>query len=102
MINSKGFSWPETIVALSVIFLIATTLLPLLSNMVVLLEEKKRKYHSSVVIKEGVKMYIEENLLDGSMRIDEIEYTFSIDGQQICVNYEGMTEEKMNCLSISY
>ena len=102
MNNSKGFSWPETIVSLSVIFLIATMLLPILSNMVIQLEEKKRQYHSSIVINEGVKMYFAEHLLHGSLWIDEIEYTFTIDNQLICVNYEGMSEEKMNCLPISY
>ncbi|WP_391201831.1 hypothetical protein [Psychrobacillus sp. L4] len=102
MNNSRGFSLPETIVSLSVIFLIATTLLPLLSNMATQLEEKRRKYHSSIVMHEGIKMHIAENILSGKMQMDNLLYTFEIDDEQICVNYEGMREEKYNCLSISF
>ncbi|TQR19557.1 type II secretion system protein [Psychrobacillus vulpis] len=102
MKNSYGFSWPESIVSLTVIFLIATTLLPLLSNMTIQLEEKKRKYHSSIVIHEAIKMYLIDNTQRGTMQIEKLEYSFAIDSEQICVHYEGMREEKSNCLTISY
>lgn len=102
MRNSSGFSWPETIVSLTVTFLIATTLLPLVSNMTVQLEEKKRQYHASIVMHEGVKMYIAESIFSGTMYIDKLPYNFIVDSEQICVSYEGMREEKRNCLSISH
>lgn len=102
MRNSDGFSWPETILALSITFIIATTLLPLLNNMNVQLEEKKRKYHSSIVMHEAAKMYITENTWSGSMQIEKIAYTFEVNDEQICVQYEGMREEKTNCVTIAY
>ena len=102
MKNSRGFSLPETIVSLAVILLVATSLLPLLSNMTTNLEEKRRKYLSTVVMNEAIKMYITENILTGAMHIDKLKYTFAIDEKQICVKYEGMREEISNCVSISY
>lgn len=102
MKNSRGFSWPETIVALSITLLVALTLLPILSNMTVQLEEKKRKYYSTVVMLEGVKRYTAENTLAGTMHMDNLQYTFIIDNYQICVRYEGMRGEKSNCVALSY
>ncbi|MFF2754338.1 competence type IV pilus minor pilin ComGE [Psychrobacillus sp. NPDC058041] len=102
MNNNKGFSLPETIVSLAVILLVATSLLPLLSNLTTNLEEKRRKYISSVVMHEAIKMYIAENVFAGAMHIDKLKYTFAIDEKQICVKYEGMREEISNCVSISY
>ncbi|WP_144511073.1 hypothetical protein [Bacillus sp. FJAT-22090] len=102
MRNSDGFSWPETILALSITFIIASTLLPLLNNMNVKLEEKKRKYYSSLVMHEAAKMYISENTQSGSRQIEMITYTFQVDNEKICVHYEGMREERENCVTISY
>ncbi|SER80960.1 competence type IV pilus minor pilin ComGE [Psychrobacillus sp. OK032] len=101
MRNSDGFSWPETILALSIIFIIASTLLPLLNNMQVQLEEKKRKYHASVVMHEATKKYITENSWNGSMDIERVTYTYEINNHEICVYFEGMREEKSNCVTFS-
>lgn len=101
MRNSDGFSWPETILALSITFIIATSLLPLLNNMQVQLEEKERKYHASVVMLEAAKKYIAENSWTGSMDIEKVAYTYEIHNHQICVYYEGMREEKSNCVTFS-
>jgi len=101
MRNSDGFSWPETILALSITFIIATTLLPLLNNMQVQLEEKKRKYHASVVMHEAAKKYITENSRNGSMDIEMVAYTYEASDDQICVYYEGVREGKTNCVTVS-
>lgn len=101
MKNNNGFSWPETILSLSITFIIATTLLPLLHNITVQLEEKKRKYHASIVMHEATKMFITENISTGSMHIEKVAYMFTIDDESICVNYEGVREEKTSCLTIS-
>ena len=101
MRNSDGFSWPETILALSITFIIATTLLPLLNNMQVQLEDKKRKYHASVVMLEAAKKYITKTSLNGSMDMEKVTYTYEIHNHQICVYYEGMREEKSKCVTFS-
>ena len=100
MKNDAGFSWPETILSLSITLIIASTFLPLLNNVIAQLEEKKRKYHASIVIHEAAKMFIADNVTTGLMNIEEVEYEFSIDYEQICVSYEGVREEKENCISI--
>lgn len=101
MKNNAGFSWPETILTLSITFIIASTLLPLLNNMNIQLEEKKRKYHASVVMLEATKMYIAESISSGTMSMEKVAYTFEINEEQICVYYEGLWEEKASCIPIS-
>ncbi|WP_342598383.1 type II secretion system protein [Psychrobacillus sp. FSL H8-0483] len=101
MKNNDGFSWPETILSLSITLIIATTLLPLLHNFTVQLEEKKRKYHASIVMNEATKMFITENISTGSIHIEKVAYMFVIDNENICVIYEGVREEKTSCLTIS-
>ncbi|MFJ8066719.1 hypothetical protein ACIQYS_19190 [Psychrobacillus sp. NPDC096426] len=101
MKNSNGFSWPETILALSITFIIAITLLPLLNNMHVQLEEKKRKYHASIVIHDAAKKFISESSYNGTMDIEMVAYTYVVRNDQICVYYAGMREEKTNCVTVS-
>ena len=100
MKNSHGFSWPETILSLSITFIIATTILPLLNIMMVQLEDKKRSYHSSLVMHEVAKMYTVEGISTGVMDIEHVTYSyeFEIEKDEICVDYEGMREEQHKCL----
>ncbi|MEK3981228.1 hypothetical protein MKY37_19655 [Psychrobacillus sp. FSL K6-2836] len=100
MKNSYGFSWPETVLSLSITFLIATTILPLLNSMIVRLEDKKRDYHSSLVMYEIAKMYIVEGILTGAMQVDGVMYSYEISGEKICVDYEGMREEQRKCMPL--
>lgn len=98
MKNSHGFSWPETILSLSITFIIATTILPFLNNMNVQLEDKKRDYQSSLVMYEATKMYAVENISTGSIRVDRVLYSFEVTGDKICIDYEGMREEQRKCV----
>lgn len=99
--NNKGFSWAETILTLFITFIIATILLPLLNNMSVQLEEKKRKYHSAMVMNEAAKLFITENIENGSLSIDGVTFNFQISEQEVCVDYQGVRGEKRNCIGIS-
>ena len=100
MKNSHGFSWPETILSLSITFIIATTILPLLNNMVVQLEDKKRDYHSSLVMYEVAKKYTVENIQNGGMQVDKILYSYEISNEKLCVDYEGMREKRYKCVPL--
>lgn len=99
--NCKGFSWAETLLTLFITFMVATMLIPLLTQMSVQLEDKKRKYHSAVVMNEAAKMFITENITGGSLTIENIEYQFRVDLQQICIEYKGVRGEKVNCIDTS-
>ncbi len=100
MNNSEGFSWPETVLSLSIIFIITTTILPFLNYMVVHLEDKKRDYHSSLAMYEAAKMYIVENISTGVMQVDGVMYSYEVSDASICIDYEGMREEQRKCVSI--
>lgn len=100
MNNSNGFSWPETILSLSITFLIATTILPLLSNMMVQLEDQKRRYHTSLVLYEVAKTYTFESISTGVMYIEKVPYSYEIDNENICINYEGMREVQLKCVPL--
>ena len=99
--NNKGFSWAETILTLFITFMIATILLPLLTNMNVKLEDKKRKYHSAIVMNEAAKLFVTENIKNGSLTIESVTFNFQIDEQQVCVEYPGVRGEVINCIEIS-
>lgn len=101
MKNDHGFSWPETILSLSITFLIATTILPLLNNMMVQLEDKKRSYQSSLVMYEVVKMYTAEGISAGAMHIEKMSYSYEIENEKVCIYYEGMREEQHKCLPLA-
>jgi len=101
MKNSQGFSWPETVLSLSITFIIATTILPFLNYMVVQLEDKKRDYHSSLVMYEIAKMYTVENIRTGGMLMNKVMYSYEISDERICINYEGMQEIQYKCVSIN-
>lgn len=100
MKNSHGFSWPETILSLSITFIIATTILPLLNSLIVQLEDKKRDYHSSLVMYEIAKMYTVENIPTGGMQVDKIMYSYEISNDKICIEYEGMREQQHKCVPL--
>lgn len=101
MKSSRGFSWPETMIALTVLFLITMTLLPLLNQVSIQLEEKRRKYHASVVMHEAVKEFIDDRIWVGSMKIDKLQYSYMITNDDICIDYAGVKEEKHFCVTIS-
>lgn len=100
MKNSNGFSWPETILSLSITFIVATTILPFLNSMVVQLEDKKRDYHSSLVMYEITKMYTVENVPSGVIQMDKVLYAYEISAEKICIAYEGMREEQHKCIPL--
>ncbi|QUG42096.1 hypothetical protein KD050_02010 [Psychrobacillus sp. INOP01] len=100
MKNSHGFSWPETILSLSITFLISTTILPVVNSMIVQLEDKKRDYHSSLVMYEIAKLYTAENIPTGAMQVDGVIYSYDINDEKICIDYEGMREEQRKCVPI--
>jgi len=100
MKNSRGFSWPETILSLSITFIISTTILPLLNSMVVQLEDKKRDYHSSLVMYEIAKKYTVENIQTGGMQVNKVLYSYKISNETICIDYEGMREKQHKCVSL--
>ena len=47
MKNSEGFSWPETILSLSIMFIYFDNFATVIKYMHVQLEDKKEKYHAS-------------------------------------------------------
>lgn len=99
--NNRGFSWAETILSLFITFIIATVLVPLLTNMNTQLEDKKRKYHSAIVMNEAAKLFITENIENGSLSIENVTFTYHISEQEVCVEYQGVRGEKKNCIEIS-
>ncbi|SDM86894.1 hypothetical protein SAMN05518871_102437 [Psychrobacillus sp. OK028] len=100
MRNSRGFSWPETILSLSITFIIATTILPFLNSMTVQLEDKKRDYHSSLVMYEIAKMYTVENNATGVMQVEKVNYIYKISSENVCIEYEGLRGEQRKCVPI--
>lgn len=36
------------------------------------------------------------------MQIDQVNFSYVVNDEQLCVNYEGVREEKNSCVSMAY
>ncbi len=101
MTNEKGFSWPETILSLSILLLVATTLLPMTMQITYTLENKKRHYHASLVMHDAVKRYIDLGEFEGTTTIEDLIYQYNITSNGVCVIFEGVQKEEVKCIEIT-
>jgi hypothetical protein len=86
--NEGGYSWPETILTLTIVIVIFGTLLPLSTFVTSNLQLKKAAMHASETAFQGAIYFNAYGLLEGVRRIEEIDYKWSINGRAVCVSYE--------------
>ncbi|MBD7983166.1 type II secretion system protein [Sporosarcina sp. Sa2YVA2] len=98
MINEKGYSWPESILALVVVTVIFGTLLPLYSNMAKGLEKKRVQMHATEIVYQGALLNHYYGRAIGSTLIEEVTFTWTKEGNTICVSYELLGDEVEKCI----
>lgn len=98
MINEKGFSWPESILALVVVTVIFGTLLPLYSNMAKGLEMKRVQMHATEIAYHGALLYYYYGTTIGSTSIEEVTFSWTLEENAICVSYELLGDEVEKCV----
>ena len=86
MKNDKGFSFVETILTLSILFLLFGTLMPLTNQMMLRLAEKKVSLHIAIT-KNQAATSIRSGIESGVVKLGGIDYLWEWNRPVLCVNY---------------
>lgn len=97
--NQSGFSWPETILTLSVLMVIFGTLLPFATNMTSQLHNKKLSMQAAETAYHAAAAYEFHSLKSGNREIDGTIYSWTTTLNEICVSYNNVVEELDKCVS---
>lgn len=97
--NEQGVSFIETMLALSILFLITLTLLPFSYTLQQTLHERIFVYHASEVAYNGAQLVKNYGQTVGVQRIDYILYEWRFDGREICVSYTYLQKGYEQCIS---
>ena len=99
MINEKGFSWPESILALVVLTVIFGTLLPFYSNMANGLERKRLDMHATKTAYHGAVLHHYYGRTSGIVSIEKVHFNWSIELNAVCVSYQLLEEDQEKCIN---
>ncbi|MFP3918759.1 hypothetical protein U5N28_13235 [Lysinibacillus telephonicus] len=97
--NSKGISFVETLLSISILFIIAGLLIPLSHNMKSLLYNKKLELHASETAYEAAKIIHNDYKTSGVNVIDDVEYYWFYDGRKICIEFKNLSGERKKCIN---
>ena len=86
MNKDSGFSFVETILTVSILFLLFGTLLPLTNQMLMRLEDKKVSLHIAIA-KSQAATSIQKGKLSGVVTIEGNDFTWEFKSPILCVNY---------------
>lgn len=100
MTNEKGFSWPESILSLSILMIIFGTLLPLYSHMSAQMEMKKLDMHAAETAYHAAVLHSSYGLTEGENLLEQTVYRWSIHANSICVTYRNFEKEVMKCIDV--
>lgn len=97
--NEKGYSLVETILAVVIIMLICSTLLPISYTMKTNLHHKKLEVFAAETAYEGLKMSHYQGISEGTKTIEGVPFYWIFDGQQICVSFKNSKENRTTCIN---
>lgn len=96
--NESGYSFVETILAMGILMILCMSLIPLTYTMKTNLTNKKLELIAAETAYEGLKQYQAIQQTEGSRTIEQVEYHWTFDGQQICVRFQNMRELRQKCI----
>lgn len=99
MKNNKGISFIETLLSISILFVITGSLIPLSYQLKSTLYNKKLELHASETALEAAKRIRYQNESIGVKIIDNVEYVWHFDGQQICIEFTNLNGERKKCIN---
>lgn len=97
--NSKGTSFVETLLSISILFVITGSLIPLSYNMKSTLYNKKLELYASETAYEAAKMIHNGYKSNGVKVIDNVEFNWFYDGRQICIEFTNLNGERKKCIN---
>lgn len=99
--NEKGYSLVETILGVVIMMMLCGTLIPISYTMKTNLYHKKLEVFAAETAYEGVKTSHHQGIYEGTKMIEGVTYHWRFDGQQICVSYRNLEENRTKCMNES-
>ena len=96
--NEQGISFVETILAVAILFLITTTLIPMTHQMRTTIYTKKLELHASEVALNGALIVEQYGEQYGIQEIDNVLYHWIYAQNSICVQYENDNQTYEKCV----
>lgn len=96
--NSKGNSILESLLAVTILFIIAGFLLPKFSDLKLDVETQKVQTHASEVAFNGARLVRDYGRTSGEFKIENISYKWEYVNNQICVSYYYKKEWHNECI----
>lgn len=102
MLNSqRGISLLESLLAISIVFMIAGLLLPKFSEMSIEIERQKVQAHASEAAYNGARLVRDYDKENGVFIIDDIHFYWYFNSNQLCVSYLYDEEAVEKCILAS-
>ena len=97
--NENGYSLVEAFLGVVIIMMLCGTLLPISYTMKTNLYHKKLEVFAAETAFEGVKISHYQGVNEGTNMIEGVTYHWRYDGQQICVRFRNLKENRTMCMN---
>jgi hypothetical protein len=99
LLQNKGFSFIESLFAITLIFFIAAYLLPQFPKLEKTALMQRLEMYASEVAFNGAKLVRDYGIMNGQFEIDQIMYHWQYNAGEICVTYTFEKELYERCVS---
>lgn len=97
--NNKGISFFESLFAVTIIFIIASFLLPQFANLKSEIVNQRVQLHASEVARNAARTVRDYHITNGKITIDDVDFIWQYKNQAICVSYQYKNEDFNQCIT---
>ena len=99
--NESGYSFVETILSIGIFMLLCTSLLPISYTMKTNLSNKKLEVIAAETAYEGLKEYLHSRQQEGLKTIENVDFHWIFEEQEICVTFQNTREIRKKCIQLT-
>lgn len=99
--NESGYSFVETIMATVILMLLCSSLLPITYTMKTSLMNKKMEMIAAETAYEGLKLFQAVQQTEGTRIIEQVEYQWMFNGDEICVRFHNILKPRQKCIPLT-
>jgi len=100
-LNESGYSFVETILSIGIFMLLCTSLLPISYTMKTNLSNKKLEVIAAETAYEGLKEYLHSRQQEGLKTIENVDFHWIFEEQEICVTFQNTREIRKKCIHLT-
>lgn len=100
-LNESGYSFVETILSIGIFMLLCTSLLPISYTMKTNLSNKKLEVIAAETAYEGLKEYLHSRQQEGLKTIENVDFHWIFEEQEICVTFQNTREIRKKCIQLT-